>query len=703
MKKISLDLKNCHGINSLKYDFCLNDNYIIYATNGSMKTSLYKTFHDYINGNDSKDLFFSNRKSTRIIVNELGEDLDPNTILLVGNQDFSIDDLKMTSLLVNEKLKKEYDGIFNKINVQQEKIKKRLKLRTGEGIETLFHDMELNNLIELEFPCSCEFDVDFSEIKYQDIFSEDNIKILNQELIVESIKDYINICDDIVNQNGIFINNTFELYHLKNVSKSLKTNNYFVPGHLVKLKYKDNYTDFDYEKLQGLIDNIDIQLQNDPRIAAVNLSMNSKISSRKLKAFLTSNQWIVPLLNDLEKLKKEYWNFWFSSDEELKILMLEYVNLYEEHKNKLEYIIKESNNELNLRKWREAVEEFNRKFVNMPFELEVGNLSEVILKDSVCSLIYKYSDRRETTEVDKQVLKDNLSRGERNAFNILNLIFEIQYRKSKGIETIILVDDIADSFDYKNKYAIIELLKKIADNQLFHLIILTHNFDFYRTCSSRIGFKKLSVIKSDVIKIVDFYYNKNIFTVYRNNLNNNRIFLASVPFVRNIIELTKSTNDDDYLLLTSLLHYKKNTSKISTKEINDIFLTTINRSSNINENYLSLLYNTADEIKSDYEEVNLENKLVLSIAIRIKFEEHLVKKIGNWDVIDTFENNQTKKMIDYCIEKSLLDSNELDLAEKVRIMISENIHVNAFMYEPIIDMTDDELINLYAQIKELER
>jgi len=701
MKKISLDLKYCHGISSLKFEFCLKENYIIYATNGSMKTSLYKTFNDYINGNESKDLFFPNRKSSRIITDENGKQIDPSMLLLVGNQDFVIEDYKMTSLLINEKLKKEYDNIFNKLNVQEEKIKKKIKSKTGETIETLFNDIGLKNLNEFDQSYFCENVINFDKIKYHDIFNDDNIKILNQKLIIESIKEYMNICNEIVNKNGIFINDIFELYHLKNIAKSLKSNNYFLPGHLIKLKCNDTYSDFDEEKIYKLIDNIEMQLQADSRIAAVNLSLNSKISSRKLKTFLSSNQWIIPLLNDIEKLKKEYWKFCVSSDYELKSLILEYVKSYDEHRENLEKIIKKSRSSENLKKWNEAVEEFNRKFVSMPFELEVGNLSDVILKDSACSLIYKYSDKRETNEIKEQILKENLSKGERNAFNILNLIFEIQYRKACGIESLIIVDDIADSFDYKNKYAIIEFLKKVADDNLFHLIILTHNFDFYRTCSSRIGLKKLSVIKTDEIKLVDFYYTKNIFNSYKDNLDDKTKFIAAIPFVRNIVELTKSDKDADYLELTNFLHYKKTTSQITTKKINDILLSVINKTSSINENYLSLLYNTADKIKADYEKVNLENKLILSIAIRIKFEEYLFGKINNWDVIDNFKSNQTKKMIDYCIENSLLDNNELEIAEKVRIMISENIHVNAFMYEPIIDMADDELISLYLKIKKL--
>ena len=47
------------------------------------------------------------------------------------------------------------------------------------------------------------------------------------------------------------------------------------------------------------------------------------------------------------------------------------------------------------------------------------------------------------------------------------------------------MDDIADLFDYQNKYAIIHYLKEISENGLFKLVIMTHNFDFFRTLEGR--------------------------------------------------------------------------------------------------------------------------------------------------------------------------------------------------------------------------
>lgn len=58
------------------------------------------------------------------------------------------------------------------------------------------------------------------------------------------------------------------------------------------------------------------------------------------------------------------------------------------------------------------------------------------------------------------MLLNVLSQGEKRALYILNIIFEIEARKELDQKTILIIDDIADSFDYKNKYAIIEYLKK---------------------------------------------------------------------------------------------------------------------------------------------------------------------------------------------------------------------------------------------------
>ena len=76
------------------------------------------------------------------------------------------------------------------------------------------------------------------------------------------------------------------------------------------------------------------------------------------------------------------------------------------------------------------------------------------------------------TSIEKTNLLQALSSGEK-ALYILNIIFEVQARKEENQETLFIVDDIADSFDYKNKYAIIQYLKEISEEPIFYQIILT--------------------------------------------------------------------------------------------------------------------------------------------------------------------------------------------------------------------------------------
>ena len=100
---------------------------------------------------------------------------------------------------------------------------------------------------------------------------------------------------------------------------------------------------------------------------------------------------------------------------------------------------------------------FNRRFF-VPFELELKNkISVIVGKDLAPSLGFVFHEGDESTEVERPQLLQVLSTGEKKALYILNVLFEVEVRRQSGQVTIFIVDDIADSFDYKNKYAIIPI------------------------------------------------------------------------------------------------------------------------------------------------------------------------------------------------------------------------------------------------------
>src|SRR5699024_3040144 len=146
--------------------------------------------------------------------------------------------------------------------------------------------------------------------------------------------------------------------------------------------------------------------------------------------------------------------------------------------------------------WNNVVDIFNNRF-NVPFTVQIDNQEDVLLKESAPTLEFKYNCNESEVVVEKKLLLDVLSTGEKRALYLLNIIFEIEALKKENKDVIVIIDNIADSFDYKNKYAIIEYLKDIKQSRIFKTIILTHNFDFYRTVAGRLEATCLMTSRSD--------------------------------------------------------------------------------------------------------------------------------------------------------------------------------------------------------------
>ena len=100
--------------------------------------------------------------------------------------------------------------------------------------------------------------------------------------------------------------------------------------------------------------------------------------------------------------------------------------------------------------------------------------TDLLLNEEAAALSFEYSTQTGQKEVESKVLEEVvLSKGELRAFYTLQLLFAIEKMKHDGGQEHILVfDDISDSFDYKNKYAIVEYLSDLKDDMRFKMIIL---------------------------------------------------------------------------------------------------------------------------------------------------------------------------------------------------------------------------------------
>lgn len=497
MHTLKIKFENCYGIKKLEkdFDFSASKVFSLYAPNGSMKTSFAKTFKDFSSGTETKDTIFTERFTTREIKDESNTDLTPSQIFVIEPYVESYRSEKASTLLVNQTLKDRYEEILKQIEQEKSTLVNKLKQFSGLtgriiNVETEFTKTFGNKsffeiLLSLESLITERTEHPFSSIIYSNIFDDKVVAFLNTKDFKRQIKDYIERYNSLI-VSSKYLQKGFNHSNAADIQKSLKGNGFFKARHSVNLfNGTTNDTITSVDDFQELITKELETVLNDTEIQKKFNEIDSKLSNAQLKEFrdyLFDNKEILNELANLENFKKE---IWYSYLVEQKLLVTTLLDEYKKGKEEIEQIIAVAKSEQT--EWNNVIEIFNKRF-SVPFQLKLINQDDVILKSESPNLTFVFNDKlqNQSKDVDESALLSALSQGERRAFYLLNIIFEVRARKNSRQETVFIVDDIADSFDYKNKYAIVEYLKEISDEPTFYQIILTHNFDFHRTVSGRL-------------------------------------------------------------------------------------------------------------------------------------------------------------------------------------------------------------------------
>lgn len=78
----------------------------------------------------------------------------------------------------------------------------------------------------------------------------------------------------------------------------------------------------------------------------------------------------------------------------------------------------------------------------------------------------------------------------------------------------------------------------------------------------------------------------------------------------------------------------------------------------------------------------------------------MINRISDSSKTDCITGNQIRKLYEL-LHFNLLDIEDRkreEIIEKVLIITSENIHINSFMYEPIVDISLEEVKKLYSEV-----
>jgi energy-coupling factor transporter ATP-binding protein EcfA2 len=723
--KLKLVLENCYGINKLNKEFdftkSLNNDGVnsLYAPNGALKTSLAKTFIDVVNEDETKDLIFPDRVTKRdITIDNVA--ITPEQIMVIESYNESYSSKQLSTLLVNDTLKQQYDIALKEVDEKRTTLIKAIAEQAGKKgvainsfpklICEVFGKPEkefLELLAELHQESLPDYS-GYTAYKFGDLFNDKVLTVIAKGDFAKELSDYVDTYDKLIDQSTVL---TKKFNHQKagTVSKSLSDADFFNAKHSVNIS-----VDGKLQLATGVDElNTILQAEQDKVLNSDDLKQKFAKIDDKLKTkdtaafrdFITENQALLADYQDIPQFKKTVIKSYLQTQQSL---WDDLITTYQQNQKLVEGIIQQAKSERTT--WEAVVATFNERFA-VPFKLNVNNQDEVILNNQAPSIQFEFSDGRGAPKIVNQAsLIEALSQGEKRALYILNVLFAVEIRKQQEMATIIVIDDIADSFDYKNKYAIVEYLQDIAGINKFHLFSLTHNFDFHRIISSRVGVKRKNRLMAtrcvDTTDISQERYQNDVFSAWKQELETNiGYLLASIPFARNIADYCGY--EAHYIKLTSLLHIKPDTSDIKILHLESIYKDIFADQQGLTlpnpENILKdMIYAKSEElVQSNTDSIELENKVILAIAIRLKAEEFMIDQIKDSVFVLAITKDQTRKLFNKYFELFPSKEKNKALLDQVNLMTPENIHLNSFMYEPILDMSAHRLYQLYASIKQL--
>lgn len=697
-----LRLENAYGINKLRVNVNsakkLFQN-LIYSKNGTFKTSFSRALYQISNGETDlvKDRITDELANIDMkIITENGEISDLTDKFLVFSREIYESDDKSLSkhstelerLTINKKDKNyieqlivdETEEVYLLLNTSLKNA--GLKFDDVKGLYDFDVVGEIDWLIEfLNYINSANL-VDISKINLKKIFQKAYNAIDDNEFKTKAEK-YLEVFNNKIKVE--LFDDNFDHTNCMDFISSLKKTSFLseIGERGVVIKGEPYY---DIKQLEKLFNDAINKVSSDPEVIEKTnellKTMGTAQEAKKLREEMVTDPL---LISQLSMGRKEIIRIFLK---QTGINFIYWIDILEKAKMEVSRMLKAAVDKKSL--FDKAIEIYTKRF-HPVFDITIENRAESVLGLQVPMIEFKHK-RCLSKTIDESELYSILSSGERTTLNILKFIVEYEANKEKN--PFIILDDIVETFDYANRYAFIEYINDLV-NQDVPVIVLTHNFEFYRTLSGRIPKLVNCVATSNDSGEVDISENGNILRNIENvlKINNELELLFSIPFVREANMVLQK----DVELLTNCLHYKKDTITITLGDIVKELGVQVRFSVDYQKSYLTLLKEKANAIQN-FDNFDLVKKTILSIASRIVLEE---KIIGiDFSKIENVVTNQTRYLLD--TYKNDLTDEVINLLERVQLFTPEFIHANSFMYEPLIDIEGNYLFKLYDDIKKID-
>ena len=745
---LSGHFKNCYGLkqfNLQNINFSRCNKALIYAPNGVMKSSLSKVFDDISKGATTCDRIFQNVVSnysvthytSRYVYSSANRTQPTATdriyVVNTFNNSFEFTKETVSTLLADETTRNAYNVLMAQFSGEIIQIEEKLRVLTGltksQIKGKLITDLGLTGtadwtdifekLNEL-YATRRTFEY-LNDCTYSELFNDKAMAVYGKQEFLNSIEEYISSLNILLENNPI-LNDRFTDRNAETLGKEMAKHNLFNAQHTICLK--DGTTVIHSLEEWNFVVNEQLdRLYSSPELSTVFQKLKKMLTSNgevsRLRDIIVAHREIIPALSDIPALKVQTWLDCFSK---LDMSFDDYYRNISQYTAQIKVLYEQASAQS--ARWQTVVNKFNRRF-RVPFEVRIENKANFLLKDEAPNLSFKYTRgmiAQQSATLKKDDLMVSLSTGEKRALYLLYILFDLerirQQATAGGGQFLIVADDIADSFDYKNKYAIIEYLNDLGNTSGIDLLILTHNFDFYRTVKLRLGVARnhCYIAQRDeegIVSITEFKYQKDFFKnvvikdIKDGNIINDdkkKLLISSIPFYRNLCEY--SGKEVEYSRLTCFLHSKTTPLDTLTVKISDLwnlinpFLNNTTFSG-ADEDYYTAVTRVANTCVADNtNEVLLDNKLFIAIAIRLLTEKFMKNTlISNGKACSDADSNQTRKWFNQV--KRFLTPAQISVIEEVNLITPESIHLNSFMFEPLIDISNWALKDLYTRVTNL--
>lgn len=746
MKSIQIEIKNGYGIVDFNHDFVYEDGkngsychfYGLYAQNGTMKSSFAKTLLDHSKGLVVSDEIYNIPGICTV------SGIEPENILSYPSYDGRVwlSD-SATYLVANQEAKdvyakasKDVVEAFNKLKSKISEVTKMKDDDSKSAIEDYYRRFvskeqvdsvtlpAVITLLRANLPEIKQGKIQFCDISLN-VFNSFNFKkfITNKKyrgFFGNLVKAYDEMC-----ASPTYYREGFDSSSAHTLIKALEKSKYFNAKHEVVLKdgedkrtkninnkeELENYLKTDFDRIIERYPDLKPALNQ----LIADFSVGTNGEARRIIED-KSRRDILLFMGDEDRFYKNMWFGYLSGCvEEIENLL----KVHDESKSKIEEALKKADDAET--EWQDVIDIFNDRFSSLPYRIDIANKKDTIVEDLVSPVFeFKFRNPRNPGMPYKErpdnsgqlsILGRALSNGERKALYLLNIICDVKKKLKDGVDTLLVLDDVVESFDYRNKYAFFEYLQELASqNSQLYIISLTHNFDFFR-----LVYEKLYPKNKEQFRLVisdeknnlsaEEMFDPRVFGNYKKDAATDKsAWVTMIPFARNIVEFQYGKDHVDYKELTKALHTINNDVTIEDiqqylQSIISVADTPFNRSLSI---YEAIIIHAKEVAAATSDGFSLKDNLVLAIGTRLCIERYIISKISEEDYRKAVskERDLTRKLL-ILYSNNCSDPNKqiyLKMFNKAAAIVDGAIHINSFMYEPLVDVGTWEMKKMFNDI-----